>query len=479
MKKWTQTLCLLFISGFFSFTLGSTDFHLITDKRSYDEAKAYCRELYTDLVTVHNLTVMNYLVTFVSNTIVRAWIGLETGDEWLWHWSDPDQKLDFLNWRAQEPKNNSEDACVVMDEGGKWFESDCSDRISFVCRGNNDRNSLTYVDETKSWRDAQDHCRNLSSELISINSAEENDAVRSLSGSQNIWIGLFKDRWTWSDGSISSFRYWLKGQPNYRPNQDCVVAEFRDQGKWNDRRCNSNRNFLCYSDRKPNQTSTQATLTIHPNTTSQGVTVKSPTTVAVSTSHSNATGFVTTGAATASKMTTTYTTGFMSATTMAGLTSVYTANSNVTTDQRPFTSTVQGTTNVMSTSTTPIRTDVPGNLILIKENMTWIEAMNYCRKRHIDLVHITTEYVQEQVAEKAKNATSSHVWLGLRYTCKFNFWFWSSSATSCYQNWAPGEGSEGGNDCGVRGAIETTGRQQWVGLPETEKLNFICHACAG
>lgn len=120
-----------------------------------------------------------------------------------------------------------------------------------------------------------------------------------------------------------------------------------------------------------------------------------------------------------------------------------------------------------------------GKLILIQENMTWIEAMGYCREHHIDLVHITTKDIQEKVAKKAEKATSPHVWLGLRYTCNFNFWFWTSSTAGCYWNWAPGQGSEGKYDCGVTGAIEATGRQQWVGLSETEKLNFICYACAG
>lgn len=109
--------------------------------------------------------------------------------------------------------------------------------------------------------------------------------------------------------------------------------------------------------------------------------------------------------------------------------------------------------------------------------MTWIEAMSYCREHHIDLVHISSKDVQEKVAEKAKNASSLHVWLGLRYTCEFKFWFWTTSSFGCYQNWVPGQGYEGKYGCGVSGAIEATRGQQWVGLPETEKLNFICSAC--
>lgn len=118
-------------------------------------------------------------------------------------------------------------------------------------------------------------------------------------------------------------------------------------------------------------------------------------------------------------------------------------------------------------------------MILIQENMTWIEALSYCRKHYFDLVDIKTKNIQDQVAQKAKNATSSYVWLGLRYTVQFNFWFWIRSTSSCYQNWLPGEGPQRDYGSAVSGAMEATGGQQWVGLPETEKLNFICNTCAG
>ena len=90
--------------------------------------------MHTDLATVHNLIDMNNLTTLGSTT-VRAWIGLETGTVWMWHWSWPDQKLDFLHWKSGEPQNNSQDACAAMDQHGEWFESDCGTKRSFVCRG--------------------------------------------------------------------------------------------------------------------------------------------------------------------------------------------------------------------------------------------------------------------------------------------------------------------------------------------------------
>uniref|UniRef100_UPI003AAED0E4 macrophage mannose receptor 1-like isoform X2 n=1 Tax=Centroberyx gerrardi TaxID=166262 RepID=UPI003AAED0E4 len=329
MMKGTQILCLLFFSGFSSFTSGSSDFHFVNVAENYTDAKSYCRDKYTDLATVHNAADMDNLIASVPSNKDRAWIGLEIGNVWRWHWSSPDKGLDFFNWKAGEPQKSNQDICAAMNPGGEWFVSDCDTRQSFVCDGSNDTGHI-FIAERKSWREAQNHCRNiLSSDLVSIQSAEENEAVQKVSQSRTVWIGLFKDRWKWSDGSNSSFRYWKKE-----------------------------------------------------------------------------------------------------------------------------------------------------NLILIRENMTWNEAMSYCREHHVDLVYITAKEIHEWVAEKAKNATSSHVWLGLRYSCSFDFWFWIKSYAGCYQNWAPGQGPEGQYGCGITGAIEATGGQQWVGLPETEKLNFICYACA-
>ncbi|KTF73962.1 hypothetical protein cypCar_00027239 [Cyprinus carpio] len=118
------------------------------------------------------------------------------------------------------------------------------------------------------------------------------------------------------------------------------------------------------------------------------------------------------------------------------------------------------------------------NLILVRENLTWTEAASYCRKHHVDLVSIHSEELQNRTARKATQASTSHVWLGLRYTCTFDFWFWiKNREAGCYKNWAPGHGPHGYEDCGLSGAMESTGGYRWVGRPESERLNFICQIC--
>uniref|UniRef100_A0A671MHI3 Macrophage mannose receptor 1-like n=1 Tax=Sinocyclocheilus anshuiensis TaxID=1608454 RepID=A0A671MHI3_9TELE len=115
-------------------------------------------------------------------------------------------------------------------------------------------------------------------------------------------------------------------------------------------------------------------------------------------------------------------------------------------------------------------------LIVIRENLTWSEALRYCRQNHVDLVSVHSEEIQHRVMNVVKRASTAAVWLGLHYSHILAVWFWVSGETVCYQNWAPGNGTSE-EDCEhtVRsGAVQSGGDQRWISRPETDKLNFIC-----
>ncbi|KAF4114032.1 hypothetical protein G5714_004255 [Onychostoma macrolepis] len=115
-------------------------------------------------------------------------------------------------------------------------------------------------------------------------------------------------------------------------------------------------------------------------------------------------------------------------------------------------------------------------LILIRENLTWSEALRYCRQNHVDLVSVNSEEMQRRVRNVVKRASTATVWLGLRHSCIVGIWFWVSGETVCYQNWVPGNGTSE-EDCehAVRsGAVQSGGDQRWISRPEHHKLNFIC-----
>ncbi|XP_058638610.1 macrophage mannose receptor 1-like isoform X1 [Onychostoma macrolepis] len=115
-------------------------------------------------------------------------------------------------------------------------------------------------------------------------------------------------------------------------------------------------------------------------------------------------------------------------------------------------------------------------LIVIRESLTWSEALRYCRQNHVDLVSVHSEEIQYEVVNVVKRASTAEVWMGLRHSCTVGIWFWVSGETVCYQNWAPGNGTSA-EDCedAVRsGAVQSGGDQRWISRPEHHKLNFIC-----
>ncbi|XP_039667174.1 macrophage mannose receptor 1-like [Perca fluviatilis] len=110
------------------------------------------------------------------------------------------------------------------------------------------------------------------------------------------------------------------------------------------------------------------------------------------------------------------------------------------------------------------------SVILINQSMIWEDALYYCRDHYRDLVSITNLDDQRWVQERAKMASTHHVWLGLRYTCTLDFWFWVSDETVHYKNWAL---PQSGNDCNMSGAMDRNGT--WVKLIDDDnQLNFIC-----
>ncbi|XP_051980842.1 C-type mannose receptor 2-like [Xyrauchen texanus] len=112
--------------------------------------------------------------------------------------------------------------------------------------------------------------------------------------------------------------------------------------------------------------------------------------------------------------------------------------------------------------------------VLIQQNLTWNEALKYCRDNHVDLVSVESQQIQNSVMNVVKNALTAVVWLGLRQACALGIWFWVNGEIVCYQDWAAGNGT-GVEDCSdTAGAVLSGDNQTWISLPQTLKLNFIC-----
>ncbi|XP_056318552.1 C-type mannose receptor 2-like [Danio aesculapii] len=340
-------------------------YHFINENKYWAEAQSYCRENYTDLATVDNMNDMIQLNKSVKVNDGGVWIGLQGTNVYKWHWSSGELVV-YLNWASEQPA--SKDNCTVI-KNGQWSVKPCSSTLFFICY--NMSRGLVFVNQSMNWRDAQSSCRQNHIDLVSVRNQNESQQLekfindRSLSESE-VWIGLFRDIWQWSDQSNSSFRYWKPSQPYAPDDKHCAAVEKSAQGQWGDYLCSSKHQlpFVCHEDK----------------------------------------------------------------------------------------------------------------LIVIQQNLSWSEALRYCRQYHVDLVSVQSVETQRRVMNVVKLASTEAVWLGLRHSCALGIWFWVSGETVCYQNWAPGNGTSE-EDCEptVRsGAVQSGGDQTWISRPETDRLNFIC-----
>ncbi|XP_039464769.1 macrophage mannose receptor 1-like [Oreochromis aureus] len=221
---------------------------------TWTKAQSYCREHFTDLVTIYNSNINQLLLSMSPSINDFAWIGLYD-DRYSWKWS-MEEKLfyvgsthEFLIWANGQPDClYGNEYCVALQGQTQMDDRPCGDSYPFLCY-NAKNTSYILVMESRSWSAAQSYCRTYHTDLTSIRSKEEKSNITlTLNGSgvQYVWIGLYRDPWAfWSDNTTSTFTNWMSGQPsNYHPPEDCG-SFFLKTGEWADGWLRSH--FFCFT----------------------------------------------------------------------------------------------------------------------------------------------------------------------------------------------------------------------------------------
>ncbi|XP_017538271.2 macrophage mannose receptor 1-like [Pygocentrus nattereri] len=105
------------------------------------------------------------------------------------------------------------------------------------------------VNQDKNWTDAQKHCRETYTDLATIESQEEMNAlIAVLNGTaSDFWIGMnYNTNWAWSDGSAMSYTYWMSGEPNNIGVENCAKFSNLYAFSWNNIHCHLTLQFICY-----------------------------------------------------------------------------------------------------------------------------------------------------------------------------------------------------------------------------------------
>uniref|UniRef100_W5M587 C-type lectin domain-containing protein n=1 Tax=Lepisosteus oculatus TaxID=7918 RepID=W5M587_LEPOC len=166
-------LITLVLAGLCAATLAHNRKHYyISRPLPWDQARSYCRQTHTDLAVVEDGRELGQLVREAGpGATARAWIGLQRG-EIDWRWASR-AAVSYHNW-------NHYLFCATMNPQGTWEDTECDRSFPFMCYTDSSQGSRTYtlIEQNKTWAAARDHCRQQHTDLVTISSPRENQAVR-------------------------------------------------------------------------------------------------------------------------------------------------------------------------------------------------------------------------------------------------------------------------------------------------------------
>lgn len=122
----------------------SNEYHFLNMTKNWTDAQHYCRDKYTDLVTITSMEDINNMPRPAGHT-KNIWIGLfddprswdsvtdTDSNSWKWSATGTTSATPYENWKSGEPDYfNGKQKCGAI-QNGLWLDHYCYNKYYFVC----------------------------------------------------------------------------------------------------------------------------------------------------------------------------------------------------------------------------------------------------------------------------------------------------------------------------------------------------------
>ncbi|KAK7896517.1 hypothetical protein WMY93_021842 [Mugilogobius chulae] len=239
--------------------------------RSWDDAKAFCKEQDSFLVHIGDIYEQSHFTVMLSGKTGFWWMGLRArggttgGIDYIW---DNGAPLTFTHWDRNQP-DSGDGTCVAMTSGqigGFWDDKQCTEKFAFICeKARPDITPPTKAPtpppsqgcvtgwtalphfrncyklfhkvewyQKKSWEAAYEDCVSRGANLVSIHNQEEEEFLSTYTKGTSKWIGLKSNP--------------TEGANNHDGREDCVEMVSSTNGTyswWNDLNCDAHQDWIC------------------------------------------------------------------------------------------------------------------------------------------------------------------------------------------------------------------------------------------